>query len=124
MQCKNCGAVIHEGDSFCRTCAVPVNINPNSGLTDISNPATNAFMINDSTMPQQQEPIYKDENFQSISAPQESIPDEEANKNFIKRDGNDRVTATVRNVLGLVILLVIIVIIGFLLYEKVFKNIF
>ena len=124
MQCKNCGGVIHEGDSFCRTCAVPVNLDPNSGLEDISNPATNAFMRNDVSMPIQQEPVYKNENFQSISAPQVTVPDEDANKNFVKRDGNDRVTATVRNVLGLVVLVVIIIIIGFLLYDKVFKNIF
>lgn len=124
MQCKNCGAIIHEGDSFCRTCAVPVNIDPHSGLEDISNPATNAFMRTDISVPLQQEPVYKNEHFQNISAPQMPIEDNDANKNFIKRDGNDRLGATVTNVLSLVILIIIIIVIFVLLYNSVFKNIF
>lgn len=124
MQCKNCGGVIHEGDSFCRTCAVPVNTDPRSGLEDISNPATNAFMRHDVSLPQQQEPVYKNEQFQNIAAPSPEIIDEEANKKFIKRNGNDRVSATVTNVLGLAILVVIIAVIGFLLYDTIFKHIF
>ena len=123
MQCKNCGGVIHEGDSFCRTCAVPIDININTGLEDIQNPATNAFVRQDITMPVQQEPVYKDSNFQTVEAPQQTVVDEEINKNFIKRDGNDRVKATVTNVLSLVILVIIIIVIGFLLYNNVFKNI-
>lgn len=123
MQCKNCGGIIHEGDSFCRTCAVPVDMDINTGIEDIRNPATNAFVRQDVTIPIQQEPVYKDNNFQNVDAPPSVVVDEETNKNFVKRDGNDRVKATVTNVLGLVALLVIIIIIGFLLYDNVLKNI-
>lgn len=124
MQCKNCGATIHEGDTFCRTCAMPVDVDPYTGLEDLSNPATSAFMRQDSQSSIQTEPIYKNDKMETISKPIEPVIDNDANKNYIKRDGNDRTSATFKNVLGLIILLVILLIIGLLMYNNVFSNLF
>jgi len=124
MQCKNCGATINDGDSFCRTCAIPITKELNPWLDDISNPATNAFIKTDMTSIQQQEPVYVNNNFQNISVPNKKTVKEFDNKEFIKKDGNDRVGATIKNFLGLAIILVIIAVIAFLLYDNILKEIF
>lgn len=124
MQCKNCGATINQGDTFCRICAVPVNYDPNTGVETVHNPATNAFMRQGPAEQVQMEPTYQNAEFKPIAPPRNIEPDDEANKKFVDRDGNDRVKATAWNFATLAILIIIIAIVGFLLYDKVFKNFF
>lgn len=124
MLCKNCGATLHEGETFCRTCAAPVNVDPQTGLVNISNPATNSFMQPSNSGQQQVEPVYQNHNFETVSAPVPSPTDEDTNKNLIKDDGNDRTGATIKNLLGLAILVIIIIVIAILLYNNVFKDLF
>lgn len=124
MQCKNCGATINQGDTFCRTCAVPVNYDPNTGVETVHNPATDSFMRQGPVDQTQVEPSYQNAEFKPIAPPKNTTPDEDANKKFVERDGNDRMKATVWNIGYLAILIIILLIIGYLLYDKVFSNFF
>lgn len=128
MQCRSCGATIHEGDSFCRTCAMPVNMNPNAVIEDIANPATNDFMAgnnipnNNYSVPQQENSFYNEPSSGRITESKIGFKDNNDNKKHIKKDGNDRLSATIANFISLVILLVIVAVIGYFIYEYVFKS--
>lgn len=124
MQCKNCGAIINQGDTFCRTCAVPVNVDPNTGVENVYNPATNAFMRQGPIDQIQVEPSYQNAEFQPVAPPKNVEPAEDANKKFVERDGNNRTMATVWNFVTFGILILILAIIGYFLYDKVFRNFF
>lgn len=124
MQCKNCGATINQGDTFCRTCAVPVNYDPNTGVEMVHNPATNSFMRQGPAEQTQSEPTYRNAEFKPMAPPRNLEPEEDANKKFVERDGNNRTMATVWNVASVAILVLIILVIGYFLYDKVFKNFF
>lgn len=124
MQCKNCGATINQGDTFCRTCAVPVNYDPNTGVEMVHNPATNSFMRQGHVEQTQSEPTYRNAEFKPMAPPRNLESEEDANKKFVERDGNNRTMATVWNVASVAILVLIIFVIGYFLYDKVFKNFF
>jgi hypothetical protein len=125
MQCRSCGAAVHEGDSFCRTCAMPINMNPDAIIEDVSNPATNDFMAqnNNYTMPQQ-EPIYYD-NQGKKTVIDTAITNKVASDNtkIAKKDGNDRLSATIVNFITFAIIMIIVAIIVYFLYNYVFKSI-
>lgn len=128
MQCRSCGATIHEGDTFCRTCAMPVNMNPNAVIEDITNPATDDFIAsnnipnNNYTTPQQNTPLYNEQySGGRITESKIGYKDSNENKKYVKRDGNDRLKATISNFISLVIILAIVIVIGYFIYEYVFK---
>lgn len=125
MQCRNCGATIHEGDSFCRTCAMPINMSTNSVIEDISNPATNDFMVQNTnyTMPNQEQLFYNNQKSEKITESKIGYKDINENKKYLKKAGNDRVSATIANFISFVIILIIVIIIGYFIYNYVFKQI-
>ena len=116
MKCEHCGAIIHEGDTFCRTCATPVK--KDEYIDRSRNKATVGFADKDkareivSTEPEKKfsfkDEVTKFKNKQALKTPEPSKPVD--NKAIIKKDGNDRVKATVINVGGLVALIIIIII--------------
>ncbi len=121
-QCKNCGATIHEGDTFCRTCATPVE---EMHFTDSDNVATNDF-IRPSSISTPSKPtkiVYKKEGqtFSDMLKDKMGLPDNmpKDNKQYVERDGNDRAKATLFNFLGLSIL-----VIGLVILFIMIKNIF
>ncbi len=118
MQCRNCGATIHEGDTFCRTCGFTVET---SSVPDVDskNVAMNDF-IAPSKKEQVPTTVHYDETITKVVEPKVSAPD---NKVFIKKDGNDRIKATILNFLGLAVLIIIVIIIGIILYKSVFQHI-
>lgn len=109
-QCRNCGATIHEGDTFCRTCAMPIDdislLSKNS-----SNVATNDFMTPSAPRTVTKEPtvIYPKEStsFSNIIKDKIGMQDENKdNKQYVEREGNDRTKATLLNFLGLAVLVI------------------
>ncbi len=107
-RCKNCGATIHEEDTFCRTCATPVE---DMHFTDNDNVATNDFIMPSSTpKPQTTKIVYKKEgqSFSEMLKDKIGLSDTEPkdNKQYVERDGNDRAKATLFNFLGLAILVI------------------
>lgn len=124
MQCRNCGAAIHEGDSFCRTCAMPINMSTNSVIEDISNPATNDFMVqnNNYTVPNQEQLFYNDQKSERITESKIGYKDTNDNKKHInKKDGNDRLSATIFNFITLAIMVIVAIVILYLIFTKVIK---
>lgn len=119
-QCKNCGATIHEGDTFCRTCATPVE---DMNFTSDQNVATNDFIVSSSTpAPAPTKIVYKTEG-QSLSSMLKDkigLPDNtpKDNKQYVERDGNDRTRATLFNFLGLAVL-----VIGLIILFIIVKNV-
>lgn len=107
MKCKNCGAIIHEGDTFCRTCATPIEDEINDKPQE--NIATREFSS-----------INKISNIKEFPKPQEikeyqyqaPVSKEKDPKDLINKDPNNRVKATIINVLELVILLVFLFVVG------------
>lgn len=119
-RCKNCGATIHEGDTFCRTCATSVE---DMHFTDDNNVATNDFIMPSSTpQPSPTKIVYKKEgqSFSDMIKDKIGLPDNEPkdNKQYVERDGNDRAKATLFNFLGLAIL-----VIGLLILFVFIKNV-
>lgn len=107
-QCKNCGATIHEGDTFCRTCAMSVS---DMHFTNDNNVATNDFIAPSSVeKPNSTKIVYKKEgqSFSDRIKDRIGLPDApvQDNKQYIERDGNDRTRATLFNFLGLAALVV------------------
>ena len=114
MKCERCGAVIHEGDTFCRTCATPVkkddyiDYNRNQatiGFADkekVSESVTvehsNKFSIKDE--------MVKMKNKKALSGPKPVKSNDFDNKSVINKDGNNRVKATISNVGGLVAIII------------------
>ena len=99
-RCKNCGATIHEGDTFCRTCATPIE--EMNFTNDKDNVATNDFMS--PSLPSTTQPtkiVYKKEgqSFTEMVKDKMGIPDStpKDNKQYVERDGNDRAKATLFN---------------------------
>jgi len=97
MYCKNCGALVREGEELCPVCATPVNMNTNSVIEDVANPATTDFM---QTNPMVQKQVQFQPQGQPLgdfmSSPME-INNSNRNKDAIPNDGNDRVKATLFN---------------------------
>lgn len=120
MQCRNCGATIREGDTFCRTCGFTVDTKT-LPKTDSSNVAMNDFMAPQAKEERSTPAVYYDETITKVVEPKVSAPD---NKVFVEKDGNDRAKATLFNFLGLAALIVVIIVIGIILYQTVFQYIF
>ncbi len=109
-QCRNCGATIHEGDTFCRTCAMPIE--EMSFLANNSNNvATSDFMTQSSPRTVTKEPtvVYSKNNSSFSSILKDKIGMQEENKDnkqYVEREGNDRTKATLLNFLGLAVLVI------------------
>ncbi len=122
-RCKNCGATIHEGDTFCRTCATPIE--EMNFTNDKDNVATNDFMS--PSLPSTTQPtkiVYKKEgqSFTEMVKDKMGIPDStpEDNKQYVERDGNDRAKATLFNFLGLAVLVIGLIILFIIVKNTVF----
>ena len=121
-RCKNCGATIHDGDTFCRTCATPVE---EMHFTDSSNVATNDFITPSSVeKPQPTKIIYKKEgqSFSDMLKDKIGLPDASPkdNKQYVERDGNDRTRATLINFLVLAALVIGLIILFLFVKNTVF----
>ncbi len=106
MKCKNCGAIIHEGDTFCHMCARPIN--QDDYVSTSTNNATSTFKnVKNLNIVKKVE--------EKIDLSKYHIAKEESkqieNKDLIKQDSNDRVKATLINFGGLFIILLIIFIV-------------
>lgn len=113
MKCKTCGAIIHEGDTFCRTCATPVE--KDNYINTTNNQATFNFEPVEKVVSEvQKNKTTKEEpkftlpkNFQKPDKPQKPVD----NKDFIDRDANNRTRATIINIGELVLLIIVLIII-------------
>lgn len=116
MKCKNCGAVIHEGDTFCRTCAAPIN--EKDYINHDVNQATSSF-ANESIF----QKVKK--NIKVVKEPSyhydEPVPKEINNKDIIDKDANNRTKATIINFVGLAIVLIVFIILC-LVFFKIISN--
>ncbi len=120
MQCRNCGATIREGDTFCRTCGFTVDTSSKLE-TDSNNVAMNDFIAPSAKEASSSHPLYYDETITKVVEPKVSAPD---NKKLIEKDGNDRAKATLYNFLGLAAILAVVGIIAIILYRTVFQYMF
>lgn len=121
-QCRNCGATIHEGDTFCRTCATPIE---EMNFTGKDNVATNDFVKPSSTQkPQTTKIVYKKEgqSFSEMVKDKIGLPESapKENKEYVERDGNDRAKATLFNFLGLAALIIGLIILFVFIKNTIF----
>lgn len=102
MKCKNCGALLHETDTFCRICATPVY---ESVIESNINLATSDFAkINKDNS--QVKVVEKVDNKINNYDP---VKDKNINnKDLLDKDPNNKLKATIINIGGLLLLLVII----------------
>lgn len=123
MQCRNCGATIHEGDTFCRTCAMPVNSGSSIQDINFNNVATNEFLVESHNAPVSQELAYfQEEPKERITKSKIGYKDDTSNKKYVERDSNDRLKATLVNLLELLIVIAVFVVAGYFLYVYVLKD--
>lgn len=116
MKCKNCGALLHETDTFCRTCATPVD---ESSIKDNINLATSDFVkINKSNSYVKPKESIVDTNVNNYNPP---ISKDINNKDLLDKDPNNKVKATIINISGLILLLIIIFILALLFINIVSK---
>jgi hypothetical protein len=116
MKCERCGAIIHEGDTFCRTCATPVK--KDDYISHERNQATIGFAdttkVAESVTVEHKNKfnlknkIVEIKNKQALKAPKEVQRKDIDNHNVIDKDGNNRVKATIINIGGLVVILLIV----------------
>ena len=114
MKCEHCGAIIHEGDTFCRTCATPVK--KDEYIDRTRNKATVGFADKDKaeeivyTEPKKKfnlkDEVTKFKNNQALKTPEPAKPVD--NKAIIKKDGNNRVKASIINIGGLIAILIVV----------------
>ena len=124
MKCEHCGAIIHEGDTFCRTCATPVK--KEDYISHSRNQATIGFAdtdkVNENVTVEHKNKfnlkneVVKLKNKQALKTPKPGKPVD--NHDLIEKDGNNRLKATIINVGGLVVLLIVMFIL-----VKIFINI-
>ncbi len=119
MQCRNCGATIHEGEAFCRTCGTTVT-DQTVFKNDSANVAMNGF-VSQQQIPNSTPSISYEETIVKTVEPKVSAED---NKKFVKRDGNDRAKATLMNFISLAALIILLVILAIFLYNTVFQSLF
>ncbi len=109
-RCRNCGATIHEGDTFCRTCAMPIE-DMAFLSNDSNNVATSDFMKSSSPRVVTKEPkvVYPKDSSSFSNMIKDKIGIQEENKDnkqYVEREGNDRTKATILNFLGLAVLVI------------------
>lgn len=116
MNCKKCGALLHEGDTFCRTCATPVE---ESTIEENINLATSDFVkINKHSVHiKPVENIVND----NINTYEQTTPKDINNKDLLDKDPNNKVKATIINISGLILLLIIIFVL-IILFLNVLSN--
>ncbi len=118
MKCKNCGALLHENDTFCRTCAAPVD---ESCIEDSINLATSDFAK--TNQPNSHTEIVdsiidtSNSNNNNYYTNRKDIN----NKDLLDKDPNNKVKATIINIGGLILMLFIILIL-IILFIKVVSN--
>lgn len=116
MNCKKCGALLHEGDTFCRTCATPVQesyIKSNTNIatldfSKVNNENSNVKVIED---------VIDTGNNNYITTKTKDIN----NKDLLDKDPNNKVKATIINISGLILLLIIIFVL-IILFLNVLSN--
>ncbi len=114
-RCSNCGATIRDGDTFCRTCAMPVT--QEEELPTQTNVATSGFIRPTKQDSGVKPPIqYTETTIKQVDPYQSDVE----NKDRIRQDGNDRLKATLFNFLGLLVLLLILWFIGNFIYHALF----
>lgn len=107
MKCKRCGAVIHEGDTFCRTCASPVE----DFIDNTKNDATINFSNYNRISEIKQTTVVNEEVNYTYKNNNVKLPKEINNKELINKDPNNRLKATIINIGELLAAIIIIFIV-------------
>lgn len=117
MNCKKCGALLHEGDTFCRTCATPVQESYIKSNTNIATLDFSKVNKENSTVKVGKDTIDMGNDNNYITTKTKDIN----NKDLLDKDPNNKVKATIINISGLILLLIIVFIL-IILFLNVLSN--
>lgn len=120
MNCKKCGALLHEGDTFCRTCATPIQEHYIENNVNLTTSDFSKFNKENNINVKVAEDVHSMNNNYNCKHASTKTKDIN-NKDLLDKDPNNKIKATIINISGLVLLLIVIFIL-IILFINVVSN--